>query len=127
VGQEKGPLSPTEISSSSEYKSEAETSTGSMLLLYTLSLPSPPFPIDSPPPYHNMSQPDYSSIIRQLQEQVKVLIAQLAGRSLGATMTTEVAKPQVFNGTSSKVSDFVSACKLYLRIKMREAVVEEQI
>jgi len=106
---------------------EAETSTGSMLLLYTSSLPSLPSPIDSPPPYHNMSQPDYPSIIRQLQEQVEALTAQLAGRSLGAATTTEVTKPQVFDGTLSKVSGFVLACKLYLRIKMREMAVEKQI
>ena len=33
----------------------------------------------------------------------------------------------MFNETSSKVSSFVMACKLYIRMKMREAVVEEQI
>jgi len=33
----------------------------------------------------------------------------------------------VFGGTSSKVSDFVMACKLYIRMKMRRVVVEEQI
>ena len=37
----------------------------------------------------------------------------------------EVAKPQVFNGSSEKVSDFVTVYKLYLRIKIREIAVEE--
>ena len=33
----------------------------------------------------------------------------------------------MFDGILSKVSGFVIACKLYIKMKMREAVVEEQI
>jgi len=44
-----------------------------------------------------------------------------------AVMSTEVVRLQIFDGTSSKISEFVTACRLYIRIKMRRAVVEEQI
>jgi len=43
------------------------------------------------------------------------------------TVGTEVVKPPTFNGISSKVSGFITACKLYIKIKMRKATVEEQI
>jgi len=144
VGLEEGPLSHTEISSSSEYESESETSTGSALPLYTSSPPSPPpsssspTSIDSPPSYHNnMSQLNFQEIIRQQQEQMAVMQAQIqallaqAGGAGGERGTTgsqmEVAKPAIFNGEAGRVGGFITACRLYIKMKLRGNTVEEQV
>jgi len=39
----------------------------------------------------------------------------------------EVAKLAIFNGEAGRVGGFVTACRLYLRMKMREGTVEEQV
>jgi len=134
VGQEEGPLSPTEISSS-EYESEAESSAGSVLSAHQ-SQPTPPphtpSSLPSPPLPYDMSQPDYPTIIRQLQEQVAALTAQLGQQQGGGggrriAEETKVAKPQIFDGTPSKVSGFVGACRIYIKMRLREVSVEAQI
>jgi len=80
--QEESLLTPTEIASSSKYKSESKNNTTSSLLpLYTLSPPIPlplssslsPIPL---PPLHNMSQYgsiNYKQIIQQQQKQLMAL------------------------------------------------------
>ena len=45
----------------------------------------------------------------------------------GAAAATKVAKPQTFDGTLLKVSRFLGACRLYIKMRLREAMVEEQI
>jgi len=71
-----------------------------------------------------------------MQVQIQALLA--AGGEGGGTAeraTTgsnlrphvEVAKPAIFNGEAGKVGGFVTACRLYLRMKMREMMVEKQV
>jgi len=40
---------------------------------------------------------------------------------------TEVAKLQVFDGTARKFLRFLMLCKLFIRIKMKEDAMEDQI
>ena len=136
VGQEEGLLSHTKIFSL-EYKLESKTSTSSALPLYTSFLPtSPPTSpslINSSLSYHIMSQHDLNKIIRQQDKQITAMQIQIQALLTGAIAErgvrdrTEVVRLQIFDGTSLKILGFVTAYRLYIRIKMREAVVEEQI
>jgi len=63
-----------------------------------------------------MSQHDLYTIIRQQQEQLAAMQAQLQAlveREVGggatiAVISTEVARPQIFDGTLSKISGFIT-------------------
>jgi len=50
-----------------------------------------------------------------------------AGRGGDTSVATKVAKPQTFDGTLSKIFGFVGACRLYIKIRLRDIPVEEQI
>ena len=42
-------------------------------------------------------------------------------------LNIEVAKLLIFNRKVSRISGFLMACRLYIRIRMRDVIVEEQI
>jgi len=141
VGLEEDLLSHTKIYSSSEYESESKTSTGSALPLYTSPLPPLSPQIDSLPPYPNMSQINLHEIIQQqqkqlaaMQVQIQALLAAQGGARAGGEAVgsnrgpyMEVATPAIFNREAAKVGGFIMACRLFLRMKLREATVEQQV
>jgi len=86
-----------------------------------------------------MSQLNLHEIIRQQQEQlaamqaqIQALLAAQGGAGSVATGTNagshmEVAKPAIFNGEATRVGGFISACKIYIRNKLRGETVEGQV
>ena len=68
-----------------------------------------------------------------MQAQIQALLAGEVGgrekvaRERGRRRGIEVAKPQIFDGMSLKVAEFIIVCKLYIRMRMREELVKEQI
>jgi len=86
-----------------------------------------------------MSQLNLHEIIRQQQEQLAAMQAQIqallvaqggaqrgtVGSGLGSHM--EMAKLAIFNREAGKVGGFVTACRSYLKMKMREGTIEEQV
>ena len=69
-----------------------------------------------------------------IQVQIQALLAVAGGVVTGGAVTgsnlgshMEMAKPAIFNGEAGRVGGFVMACRSYLRMKMKEGTVEEQI
>ena len=69
-----------------------------------------------------------------MQAQIQALLvvqggAGVGGEAVGANMSSymEVAKPAIFNGEAGKVGGFITACRLYIRMKLRGMLVEEQV
>ena len=48
-------------------------------------------------------------------------------REVGRGGGAEVVKPQIFDGTATRIAGFITVCKLYIRMKMREEPVEGQV
>jgi len=68
-----------------------------------------------------------------IQVQIQTLLAGEAGGGEGEPRKVErgggaeVAKSQIFDGMSLKVAGFITVCKLYIRMRMREELVEGQV
>jgi len=87
-----------------------------------------------------MSQNSFQEIIRQQQEQMAAMQAQIQallvavggggeGAAIGPNTRAhmEVAKPAIFNGEGEKVGGFITACRLFIRMKLGGMSVEEQV
>ena len=61
-----------------------------------------------------------------IQVQIQALLTEEAGGEVQRG-GGEVAKLQIFDGSLAKVGGFISACKLYIRMRMREESVEGQV
>jgi len=62
-----------------------------------------------------------------MQVQIQVLLAREVGVREEEEAHREVAKLLVFSGEAEKVSEFITACKLYIKARMLEMSVEEQV
>ena len=64
-----------------------------------------------------------------MQAQIQALLAAQGGGTVGSNTGShmEVAKPAIFNGEAGRVGGFITACRLYIKMKLRGNTVEEQI
>ena len=69
-----------------------------------------------------------------MQAQIQALLMAQGGAGAGEEATgsnlephMEVAKLAIFNREAGKVGGFITACRLFLKMKLRGAIVEEQV
>ena len=69
-----------------------------------------------------------------MQVQIQALLAAQGGVGAGGAATgsnmgshMEVAKPAIFNGEAGRVGGFITACRLYIKMRLRGNTVEEQV
>ena len=65
-----------------------------------------------------------------MQAQIQALLAAQGGVGTGGAGTgahMEVAKPAIFSGEAGRVGGFITACRLYIKMRLRGNTVEEQI
>ena len=67
-----------------------------------------------------------------MQAQIQALLVAQGGVQRGTVgsglgLHMEMAKPAIFNGEAGKMGGFVTACRSYLKMKMREETIEEQV
>ena len=69
-----------------------------------------------------------------MQVQIQALLvaqggAGARGKATGSNVGSyiEVAKPAIFNGEVGRVGGFVTACRLYLKMRLRGTTVKEQV
>ena len=67
-----------------------------------------------------------------IQAQIQALLAVQGGAEAGGAATgsnagphMEVARPAIFNGEAAKVEGFITAYRLFVRMKLRGSTVEE--
>ena len=68
-----------------------------------------------------------------MQAQIQALLAAqggvVGGAAMGSNMGShmEVAKLAIFSGEAGRIGGFITACRLYIKIRLRGNMVEEQV
>ena len=69
-----------------------------------------------------------------MQAQIQALLVAQGGVGAGGAATgsnmgshMEVAKPAIFNGEAGRIGGFITACRLYIKMRLRGNMMEEQI